>query len=119
VSAYRVAALSAAALVVLSTVVFRVVEGWSWVDALYFSVVAVTTVGFGDLTPTTNLTKLFTVFYVLAGATVLGMVLHERLRRHHRAIARMVGHERHEQDERARMPGEDRATPTRGASDGS
>jgi voltage-gated potassium channel len=46
-------------------------EGWSWLDALYFSVVTLGTVGFGDLTPTTPLSKLFTIFYILNGIGVL------------------------------------------------
>ena len=79
---YRVALGLAVVLVGLATVVYRIGEDWSWVDSFYFSVVAVTTVGFGDLSPTTDVTKLFTVFYVLAGVSLIGVVLNERLRRH-------------------------------------
>jgi hypothetical protein len=46
------------------------------------SAIAVTTVGFGDLSPTTDVTKLFTVFYVVVGISLTGVVLNERLRRH-------------------------------------
>ena len=51
------------AMLVLSmgTVCYRLLEEWSWVDAFYFSAVAVTTVGFGDLAPSTYASKLFTV----------------------------------------------------------
>jgi voltage-gated potassium channel Kch len=75
--------ISAAALIIVTsgTVAFHYLEDWSWVDSLYFSVVAVTTVGFGDLVPTTDAAKLFTVVYVLAGIAVLGLFLNERLRR--------------------------------------
>ncbi len=75
--------ISAAALVVIATgtVSYHFLEDWSWVDSLYFSVVAVTTVGFGDLVPTTDAAKLFTVAYVIAGIAVLGLFLNERLRR--------------------------------------
>ena len=44
-------------ILVLGTVVYHYVEGWSWVDAFYFSAVAGSTVGFGDLSPTTNGSK--------------------------------------------------------------
>ena len=80
--AYRVAAAAALVLIGVATVVYRLGEGWSWVDAFYFSTVAVTTVGFGDLAPTKDGTKLFTVFYILAGISLIGVVLDERLRRH-------------------------------------
>ena len=46
-------------------------EGWSWLDSLYFSVVTLGTVGYGDLTPSTPLSKLFTIFYILNGIGVL------------------------------------------------
>jgi len=39
------------------------------VDSLYFRVIAVTTVGFGDISPSTDASKLFTVVYVLGGST--------------------------------------------------
>ncbi len=75
--------ITAAALVVIATgtVSYHFLEDWSWVDSLYFSVVAVTTVGFGDLVPTTDAAILFTVAYVIAGIAVLGLFLNERLRR--------------------------------------
>lgn len=77
---YRILAGSALGLVVLGTVVYRLLEDWTWVDSLYFSVVAVTTVGFGDLTPTTDASKVFTVFYVLSGVAIITTYLNERLK---------------------------------------
>ncbi len=47
-------------------------EGWSVVDAFYFSVTTLTTVGFGDLAPATTFGKLFTVVYIFAG---LGLIV--------------------------------------------
>jgi voltage-gated potassium channel len=58
-------------LFLVGTVFYALVEGWSVIDALYFSTMTLATVGFGDLTPTTQLSKLFTVVYVLAGVGVL------------------------------------------------
>ena len=56
-------------LVLLSVGVFyyRLVEGWSVVDSLYFCVMTLATVGFGDLVPTTPGSKLFTIAYVIMG----------------------------------------------------
>ncbi|WGK66238.1 potassium channel family protein [Croceiramulus getboli] len=58
--------------IIIGTVVYRFAEGWPWLDAYYFSVMTLSTVGYGDLAPTTPFTKIFTTFYVLAG---LGIIL--------------------------------------------
>ena len=78
---YRYIAASALSLVILATIVYRVIEGWSWVDSLYFSVVAITTVGFGDITPSTDTSKLFTVFYIVAGISIITTYLNVRTKR--------------------------------------
>ena len=67
------ALLVLAGLVVLIGVVFYVrVEHWSVIDAVYFCVVTLGTVGYGDITPTTDLAKLFTVIYIIAGLGIIG-----------------------------------------------
>ncbi len=43
------------------------VEGWKPIDAIYFSVITIATVGYGDFAPHTTLGKLFTMAYVLCG----------------------------------------------------
>lgn len=68
-------------LIVTGTVVYSVIEGWSIVDALYFSVVTLTTVGYGDYTPQTVVGKLFTVVYVLAGISLIIAFANTVLRR--------------------------------------
>ncbi len=53
------------------TVFYHFIEGWDWVDAYYFSVVTLATVGYGDLTPKTVAGKIFTTFYIFAGVGML------------------------------------------------
>jgi voltage-gated potassium channel len=50
---------------------YALVEGLGFIDALYFSVVTLTTVGYGDFAPKTDAGKLFTVVYVLVGIGIL------------------------------------------------
>jgi hypothetical protein len=78
---FKILAGFAIGLLVVGTVVYRLLEDWSWVDSLYFSVVAVTTVGFGDLAPSTDVSKLFTVVYIFSGITIVTTFLRMRMSR--------------------------------------
>lgn len=57
----------AATLILIATIFYWLVEGWSFLDAAYFSVVTIATVGYGDLASQTALGKLFTIGYLFAG----------------------------------------------------
>ena len=43
----------------------------TWVDAYYFTVITLTTIGYGDFSPTIPLTKLFTTVYVFIGLGII------------------------------------------------
>ncbi|WP_179367644.1 potassium channel family protein [Winogradskyella forsetii] len=58
--------------IIVGTIVFHYAEGWSWLDSYYFSVMTLSTVGYGDMVPTTPFTKIFSTIYILAG---LGIIL--------------------------------------------
>ena len=64
-----------ASLLLVGTVVFNRVEGWSYLDSFYFSSIALTTVGFGDFAPHTAAGKLLTVFYIFCGIGLLVALL--------------------------------------------
>ena len=53
------------------TVFYHRVEGWRWLDALYFCVITLATVGYGDFSPKTDLGKGFTMVYILVGIGLL------------------------------------------------
>lgn len=84
----KLLAASALTLLLVGTIAYRLMEDWSWVDSLYFCVVAVTTVGFGDLSPTSDGAKLFTVFYIFSGVAIISLWLNERLRHHTQNVAK-------------------------------
>ena len=56
---------------ILGTYVFHNLEGWSWLDSLYFSVITLTTVGYGDFSPQTDMGKIFTMIYIFVELGIL------------------------------------------------
>ncbi|MEM1536082.1 MAG: potassium channel family protein [Candidatus Pacearchaeota archaeon] len=53
------------ALLAAGTIQFHFAENWSWIDSFYFTGATITTIGYGDITPTKPLTKIFTVVYAI------------------------------------------------------
>jgi|SRR3989338_1590133 len=49
---------------------YHLIEKWRYIDSLYFAAATMTTVGYGDITPKTDIGKLFTIVYVFAGVAI-------------------------------------------------
>jgi len=56
-----------AVFLLLGSLVFHVLEGWTYLEALYFSFTTLTTIGFGDYLPSTHISKIFAIFYIIVG----------------------------------------------------
>ncbi len=50
---------------------FRLLEDWTWAESFYFSVATLTTVGYGDIHPTTGGSRVFTALYILVGVGIV------------------------------------------------
>ncbi len=59
------------------TVFFRYVEGWSWVDAYFFTVVTLSTVGYGNLVPETVIGKVGTTIFIFTGLGVFALTIQQ------------------------------------------
>lgn len=91
--------ISLVGVVALGTVFFRLVEGWSWLDSYFFTVITISTVGYGSLVPVTALGKIGTTVFIFVGLGVFAIAIqqfalyHMRLREEHTEwlIARLGG----------------------------
>lgn len=68
------------ALVTVGTVAYSTLEDWSVFQAMYFTVITLTTIGYGDLVPATVEGQIFTMFLALCGVFTLFYLAAEFLR---------------------------------------
>lgn len=54
---------------------FRIMSNYSWVDAIYMTVITITTVGFGEVQPLDDSTKIFTIILILTSVIILGYAI--------------------------------------------
>jgi len=89
---YRAVFIWMFVILLIGTVFYRLAEGWSWLDSLYFSVITLSTVGYGDLSPTTAVSKLFTVVYIFLGISIFvsfaSMLAKERVSMHKQRVGK-------------------------------
>ena len=68
---FRALLVMVAFTLLVGTAFYHQAEGWSFLNAFYFSAITLTTVGYGDLHPTTDVAKIFTVIYIFTGIGLL------------------------------------------------
>jgi len=74
---FRNIAILMIGLIATGTIFYTTVEGWYWFDSVYFCVVTLATVGYGDLTPHTTLGKAFTICYIFIGLGLFVAIAHD------------------------------------------
>jgi xanthine/uracil permease len=58
-------------LIGFGTWAYEQIEGWTFGQSFYFSVATLTTVGYGDIHPTTDASRIFTAIYILVGVGIV------------------------------------------------
>jgi len=66
-------ALFFCAIILIGTVGYTLLEGWSWMDSLYMTVITLTAVGYEEVHPLSNPGRAFTSFILFGGITGLGL----------------------------------------------
>ena len=64
-------------IIAAGTVFFRWAEGWSWLDAYFFTVVTLSTVGYGNLVPATAMGKIGTTIFIFVGLGVFVVAIQQ------------------------------------------
>ena len=71
------------AIVVIGVIGYMVIEGWSFLDAIYMTVTTITTVGFREVHPLSDAGRIFSIFIIIGGVggalyvltTIMGYIL--------------------------------------------
>ncbi len=64
-------------IIAIGTIFFRFVEGWSWLDAYFFTVVTLSTVGYGSLVPATAVGKIATTVLIFIGIGAVALAIQQ------------------------------------------
>ncbi len=67
----RYAVLAVGVALAIGTAAFHFIEGWPLLSSLYVATQTLTTVGYGDITPQTNLGRTFATLFMLVGVGVV------------------------------------------------
>ena len=67
--------LALAALVSLGVSGYMLIEGWSFLDAVYMTILTFTTVGYEEVRPLSSTGRIFTMFVMVAGVGVMLYIL--------------------------------------------
>lgn len=101
-----VGAIALFGVALIGTLWYKLIEGWSWSDAAYMTVITLATVGYSETNPLGNRGRLFTISLILMGVIVIGYIVNRftealvqgyfqegiRLRQRRRLIDRLTEH---------------------------
>ncbi len=59
--------LALAAVIIMGTLGYRLIEGWPWFDCFYMVLTTITTIGYAEVHPLSHAGRVFNVFVIIAG----------------------------------------------------
>jgi len=82
----------------ISTIGFMVLSNYNLVDALYMTVITLTTVGFGELRPFSSTEKIVTILLILRSITIFGSAFSAFSE--YLVIGKLIEHFKHRKEEK-------------------
>src|SRR5437588_4083078 len=67
----RLIGLALAAVILVGTAGFHLIEGWPWFDGFYMVVTTLTTIGYQEVHPLSHPGRIFNVFVILSGVALV------------------------------------------------
>jgi len=74
-SRIRIALLLLILLVLIGILGFKILSGYTWIDAFYMTVITITTVGFSEVNPLDDQSKLFTIILIITSVVIFGYAI--------------------------------------------
>jgi len=62
-------------LLCIGVIGYRFISGYDWIDAVYMTVITITTVGFAEVNPLDTGSKIFTIFLILTSVVIVGYAI--------------------------------------------
>ena len=56
-------------IIVAGVIGYTVIEGWSFIDAIYMTIITITTVGYAEVHPLTTAGRIFSIFLIVGGVS--------------------------------------------------
>ncbi len=76
---FRILAVLSLAILSIGTIVIHYLEDLTWFDSFYFSIISLSTVGYGDITPQTTGGKVFVIVFLIFGIGILAAAINTML----------------------------------------
>jgi len=78
---FRYVVLAFVAVVLGSTIFFHFAEKWNWLNSVYFVVVTISTVGYGNIVPHNAAGKVGAMILIIVGIGIFGVFVNQLLKR--------------------------------------
>jgi voltage-gated potassium channel len=78
---FKTVAFTFLAVVLTSSVFFHFIEKWKWLDSFYFTIITISTVGYGNIVPATDIGKIGNIVLIITGIGIFTVFITQLVKR--------------------------------------